>query len=234
MLDESRENLYHAGGARITATRRPERAFSVHLNLKKHDSFETRVAKTGHYIALEDSGDGPPHDGNGPQDIRLLQARVHLLCAPEDRGRRHRHHRRLDQGEIPVLFRRDRHPAHLCQPGEHHHPHHAPLRDQPGEDRSAAHPSGGRFRPEFHILDRADPRDPDPERLFGSERPKRPSSISSTSRRTASSSMTGSGDSSTTRTNTASGSTGRLSAGPSDSDAITVQKPDEEPDRGAR
>ncbi len=35
------------------------RAFSVHLNLKKHDSFETRVAKTGHYMALEDSETDP-------------------------------------------------------------------------------------------------------------------------------------------------------------------------------
>jgi transcriptional regulator with GAF, ATPase, and Fis domain len=58
LLDESRENLY----TRVVKNYSEEearRAFSVHLNLKKHDSFETRVAKTGHYIALEDSETDP-------------------------------------------------------------------------------------------------------------------------------------------------------------------------------
>jgi len=58
LLDECRENLY----TRVVKNYSEEearRAFSVHLNLKKHDSFETRVAKTGHYIALEDSETDP-------------------------------------------------------------------------------------------------------------------------------------------------------------------------------
>ena len=58
LLDEARENLY----TRVVKNYSEEetrRAFSVHLNLKKHDSFETRVAKTGHYIALEDSETDP-------------------------------------------------------------------------------------------------------------------------------------------------------------------------------
>ena len=58
LLDERRENLY----TRVVKNYSEEearRAFSVHLNLKKHDSFETRVAKTGHYIALEDSETDP-------------------------------------------------------------------------------------------------------------------------------------------------------------------------------
>ena len=58
LLDERRENLY----TRVVKNYSEEearRAFSVHLNLKKHDSFETRVAKTGHYMALEDSETDP-------------------------------------------------------------------------------------------------------------------------------------------------------------------------------
>ncbi len=58
LLDERRENLY----TRVVKNYSEEearRAFSVHLSLKKHDSFETRVAKTGHYIALEDSETDP-------------------------------------------------------------------------------------------------------------------------------------------------------------------------------
>ena len=58
LLDERRENLC----TRVVKNYSEEearRAFSVHLSLKKHDSFETRVAKTGHYIALEDSETDP-------------------------------------------------------------------------------------------------------------------------------------------------------------------------------
>jgi len=58
LLDQSKENLI----TRVAKNYNPEeadRAFSVALNLKKHDSFETRVAKTGQYIALEDSETDP-------------------------------------------------------------------------------------------------------------------------------------------------------------------------------
>ena len=58
LVDESRENLI-TRVVKNYSDEEAERAFSVHLNLKKHDSFETRVAKTGHYIALEDSEKDP-------------------------------------------------------------------------------------------------------------------------------------------------------------------------------
>src|SRR5512136_1681553 len=58
LLDESRENLI-TRVVKNYSSEEAERAFSVHLNLKKHDSFETRVAKTGTYIALEDSEKDP-------------------------------------------------------------------------------------------------------------------------------------------------------------------------------
>ncbi|HSD94611.1 MAG TPA: sigma 54-interacting transcriptional regulator [Syntrophales bacterium] len=58
LLDESRENLI-TRVVKNYSDEEAERAYSVHLSLKKHDSFETRVAKTGHYIALEDSEKDP-------------------------------------------------------------------------------------------------------------------------------------------------------------------------------
>jgi transcriptional regulator with GAF, ATPase, and Fis domain len=58
LLDESRENLI-TRVVKNYSDEEAERAYSVHLNLKKHDSFETRVAKTGTYIALEDSEKDP-------------------------------------------------------------------------------------------------------------------------------------------------------------------------------
>jgi len=58
LLDESRENLV-TRVVKNYSDEEAERAYSVHLSLKKHDSFETRVAKTGHYIALEDSETDP-------------------------------------------------------------------------------------------------------------------------------------------------------------------------------
>ncbi len=58
LLDESRESLV-TRVVKNYSDEEAERAFSVHLSLRKHDSFETRVAKTGHYIALEDSETDP-------------------------------------------------------------------------------------------------------------------------------------------------------------------------------
>ena len=58
LVDESRENLI-TRVVKNYSDEEAERAFSVHLSLNKHDSFETRVAKTGHYIALEDSEKDP-------------------------------------------------------------------------------------------------------------------------------------------------------------------------------
>jgi two-component system, NtrC family, response regulator AtoC len=58
LLDESRENLV-TRVVKNYSDEEAQRAYSVHLNLKKHDSFETRVAKTGTYIALEDSEKDP-------------------------------------------------------------------------------------------------------------------------------------------------------------------------------
>ncbi len=58
LLDDRKENLI----TRVVKDYDPaeaERAFSVNLNLKKHDSFETRVAKTGQYITLEDCDTDP-------------------------------------------------------------------------------------------------------------------------------------------------------------------------------
>ncbi len=58
LLDEPKENLI----TKVVKNYSPEeavRAFSIPLNLRKHDSFETRVAKTGQYIALEDSETDP-------------------------------------------------------------------------------------------------------------------------------------------------------------------------------
>ncbi len=58
LLDDEKENLL----TRVVKNYDPEeaqRAFSVNLNVKKHDSFETRVVKTGQYITLEDSATDP-------------------------------------------------------------------------------------------------------------------------------------------------------------------------------
>ncbi|MFB3925822.1 MAG: sigma 54-interacting transcriptional regulator [Syntrophales bacterium] len=58
LLDESKENLI----TKVAKNYDPEetdRAFSFALNLKKHDCFETRVAKTGQYLVLEDSETDP-------------------------------------------------------------------------------------------------------------------------------------------------------------------------------
>ena len=58
LLDQSKENLL-TRVAKNYNQEEADRAFSVALNLNKHDSFETRVAKTGQYIALEDSETDP-------------------------------------------------------------------------------------------------------------------------------------------------------------------------------
>lgn len=58
LLDDARENLI----TRVVKNYGPEeeeRAFSVQLNLKKHDCLETRVATFGYSIALEDSDTDP-------------------------------------------------------------------------------------------------------------------------------------------------------------------------------
>lgn len=58
LLDDEKENLV----TRVVKNYEPEearRAFNVNLNLNKHDSFETRVVKTGQYITLEDSETDP-------------------------------------------------------------------------------------------------------------------------------------------------------------------------------
>jgi two-component system response regulator AtoC len=54
LLDDEKENLI----TKVVKNYSPEevkRAFSSHLNLKKHDCFETKVVKDGHYLVLEDS-----------------------------------------------------------------------------------------------------------------------------------------------------------------------------------
>ncbi len=58
LLDEQKENLL-TKVVKNYSSEEAVRAFSMPLNLKKHDSFETRVAKTGQYIALEDSETDP-------------------------------------------------------------------------------------------------------------------------------------------------------------------------------
>ncbi|MBN2251622.1 MAG: sigma 54-interacting transcriptional regulator, partial [Candidatus Altiarchaeota archaeon] len=58
LLDEEKENLV----TKVVKNYNPEeakRAFSRKLNLARHDCLVTRVAKTGHYIALEDSETDP-------------------------------------------------------------------------------------------------------------------------------------------------------------------------------
>ncbi|MEA3470216.1 MAG: sigma 54-interacting transcriptional regulator [Thermodesulfobacteriota bacterium] len=58
LLDDEKENLV----TKVVKNYSPEevkRAFSSHLNLKKHDCFETKVVKDGHYIVLEDSKKDP-------------------------------------------------------------------------------------------------------------------------------------------------------------------------------
>lgn len=58
LLDESRANLV-TRVVKNYSDEEAERAFSAHISLTKHDSFETRVAKTGDYIVLEDSEKDP-------------------------------------------------------------------------------------------------------------------------------------------------------------------------------
>lgn len=58
LLDDEKENLVTRVVKNYDAEE-SKRAFSIHLNLRKHDSFETRVAKTGQYITLEDSDTDP-------------------------------------------------------------------------------------------------------------------------------------------------------------------------------
>jgi two-component system response regulator AtoC len=58
LLDDEKENLV----TKVVKNYSPEevkRAFSSHLNLKKHDCFETKVVKDGHYLVLEDSEKDP-------------------------------------------------------------------------------------------------------------------------------------------------------------------------------
>ncbi|HPG72151.1 MAG TPA: sigma 54-interacting transcriptional regulator, partial [Syntrophales bacterium] len=80
LLDERRENLC----TRVVKNYSEEearRAFSVHLSLKKHDSFETRVAKTGHYIALEDS-ETDPRTTEADRKISAFYKRGSTFYAP--------------------------------------------------------------------------------------------------------------------------------------------------------
>ncbi|HEU17826.1 MAG TPA: sigma-54-dependent Fis family transcriptional regulator [Deltaproteobacteria bacterium] len=58
LLDEKKENLT----TKVVKNYSPEEAkyaFSTNLNIYKHDSLETRVAKSGYYIALEDAETDP-------------------------------------------------------------------------------------------------------------------------------------------------------------------------------
>ncbi|HNT57428.1 MAG TPA: GAF domain-containing protein, partial [Syntrophales bacterium] len=58
LLDDARENLI----TKVVKNYSPEeadRAFSLNLNIHKHDCLETRVVKSGRYIALEDSERDP-------------------------------------------------------------------------------------------------------------------------------------------------------------------------------
>jgi len=58
LLDDTKENLI----TKVVKNYSPEeadRAFSLNLNIHKHDCLETRVVKSGRYIALEDSERDP-------------------------------------------------------------------------------------------------------------------------------------------------------------------------------
>jgi len=58
LMDEKKENLI----TKVVKNYSPEeagRAFSLNLNIHKHDCLETRVVKSGRYIALEDSERDP-------------------------------------------------------------------------------------------------------------------------------------------------------------------------------
>ncbi|MBN2284187.1 MAG: sigma 54-interacting transcriptional regulator [Deltaproteobacteria bacterium] len=58
LLDEERENLVTKVVKNYTPVE-SKRAFSVNLNLNRHQCLETLVAKTGQYLALEDSATDP-------------------------------------------------------------------------------------------------------------------------------------------------------------------------------
>ena len=58
LLDDTREHLI----TKVVKNYNPEeakRAFNINLDLKRHDCLETRVAKSGNYICLEDSETDP-------------------------------------------------------------------------------------------------------------------------------------------------------------------------------
>ena len=80
LLDEQKENLI----TKVVKNYNPEeavRAFSIPLSLKKHDSFETRVAKTGQYIALEDS-ETDPRMTEADRKISVFYKRGSTFYAP--------------------------------------------------------------------------------------------------------------------------------------------------------
>jgi len=80
LLDEHKENLV----TKVVKNYNPEeavRAFSMPLNMKKHDSFETRVAKTGQYIALEDS-ESDPRMTDADRKISLFYKRGSTFYVP--------------------------------------------------------------------------------------------------------------------------------------------------------
>lgn len=80
LLDDLKENLV----TKVVKNYNPDeaaRAFSMPLNLKKHDSFETRVAKTGQYIALEDS-EADPRMTDADRKISRFYKRGSTFYAP--------------------------------------------------------------------------------------------------------------------------------------------------------
>lgn len=58
LFDETKENLI-TKVVKNYSTEEAEYAFSTNLNIYKHDCLETRVAKSGYYIALEDAETDP-------------------------------------------------------------------------------------------------------------------------------------------------------------------------------
>jgi len=58
LLDEDKKNLVTKVVKNYTPVE-VKRAFSINLNLERHDCLETRIVKTGGYIALEDSESDP-------------------------------------------------------------------------------------------------------------------------------------------------------------------------------
>lgn len=79
LLDDTRENLI----TKVVKNYDPEEIIraSAPLNLRKHDTFETRVAKTGQYIILEDS-DKDPRITDTDRKISKFYRRGSVFYAP--------------------------------------------------------------------------------------------------------------------------------------------------------